>query len=161
MDKIQKITKTNLTSKKARQGALKLQIEKIDAELKSIGVADLKFRCGAIKNIETLQNNINISSINDISLIVRLLTYYESLLHVNKNLQKDFTFPKEYVLRDINGQVVYDVIFDLKLKLSLLINGEKIRVLTEARAKLLPFLDEESRFTNALIEIDSLLKTVK
>jgi hypothetical protein len=47
------------------------------------------------------------------------------------------------------------------LKIATLINSDKIKILTESKAKLLPFLNEESRFINALKEIDYLLKNNK
>lgn len=162
MGNLQRVTKTTLSSKKARQEALKLQIQKIDEELKAIGVHDLEFRCKtSIANPETNQNTFNISGIQDVSFAVRTLAYYQNILDTYKALDKDFTFPKGFLPKNASGVLIQDVIFDLKLKISLLLNSDKIRVLTEAKAKLLPFLDEESRFTNALVEIDKLLITLK
>jgi hypothetical protein len=162
MGNLQKVTKTTLSSKKARQEALKLQIQKIDDELKSIGVHDLEFRCkAAITNPETNQNTFNISGIQDVSFAVRTLAYYQNILDTYKLLDKDFTFPKGFLPKNSNNLLIQDIVFDLKLKISLLLNSDKIKVLTEAKAKLLPFLDEESRFTNALVEIDKLLTTLK
>jgi len=42
----------------------------------------------------------------------------------------------------------------------MVVNGTAIQTLTAARAKLLPFLDEESRLFNTLQEVSNLYKTM-
>jgi hypothetical protein len=156
------VTLTNYTSKKARQQALADKIKLIDEELEKIGVLNIKYRiAGAIAFIETSQNTINISGITDLSIAIRILSYYENLKTTKNLVDKDHGLPENFIFKNINGYSISDIIHDLNLKIATLINSDKIKILTESKAKLLPFLNEESRFINALKEIDYLLKNNK
>lgn len=158
-DLIKKENKVNYLSKKARQSALQEKIDQIDAELKSIGVGDIKYRItGAITHLETPQNSINIQGITDLSLLFRILALYENQLECKKRFEKNNQLPKDFLLKQQNGYLVTDIIHDLNLRILTLTNQERINILTQSKAKLLPFLNEESRFINALKEIDTMLK---
>lgn len=149
-------------SKKARQLALAEKIRQIDEELKKIGVTDLKYRIpSAINNPELYQNTINISGLMDISMIIRFIAYYNNLQIAYHLVDKDHNLPNGFLLRSVNGYLVQDVLYDLNLRLNCIINADKIKILTESRAKLMPFLDEENRLINALQEINALVESIK
>ena len=152
----------NLSSRKARQEALKNKIEEINEELKSIGVLNIKYLLtGAITHPETPQNSINISGVMDISLLLRLLAYYENIQETKKRFEKEHKLPDTFILFNINTQPVHNIIHDINLRLHTLINQDRINVLTAAKTKLTPFMNEESRFVNALVEVDNLFKSLK
>lgn len=155
-----KLVTTNYTSKKARQSALADKIKLIDEELEKIGVLNIKYLTSTtIVNPETAQNTINISSITDLSFAIRLLAYYDNLKTIKDKVNKDHGLPEGFIFKTANSVEISHIIHDLNLKIATLINADKIKILTESKAKLLPFLNEESRFINALKEIDYLLKT--
>jgi len=154
--------RNNYTSKKARQSALQDKINLIDEELKKIGVDDMKFRIpNAINNPETPQNTININGITDLSLLFRLLSYFESIIKCKKEFERLNKLPDTFLLKNQNGFLINDIVHDINLRILILTNQEKINILKVSKEKLLPFLNEESRFINALHEIDSLLKSAK
>lgn len=160
MSNIVKVEDIKLNSRKNRQKAIKDQIDMIDNELKELGLdVNLKFLVsGTISNPETPQNTVNIQSINDISFIVRLISYYENQLKCKKDIEKDFIFPSNFVFVNANGHPIYNIIQDLKLRLNYLINGNRITFLQNAKAKLLPFVDEENRLKATLKEIQQSIK---
>ena len=152
-------TSVNLRSKKARQNTLKNKIDEIDEELKNIGISNLKYRVGNIVNPETNQNTLNISTIGDTSFLIRLIAYYENMLQTKNKLKKDkFNFPDTFILKQNNSYSVYDIVQDLKLRLTILLNSARINTLTGAKAKLLPFLNEESRFVSALKDVQKMFE---
>ena len=152
-------TNPTYLSKKARQSALQEKINQIDKELEKIGVLDIKYRIiTAITNPTSNQNTIVISGIPDLNLLIRLLAYFTNMQNCKKSIEKDHDLPADFILKNQNGINVCDIIHDLNLRMVLMLNASKIKILTESKAKLLPFLNEESRFINALKEIDSLLK---
>lgn len=152
-------TNPTYLSKKARQSALQEKINQIDKELEKIGVLDIKYKIpSGIQHPETQQNTIVISGIPDLNLLIRLLAYFTNMQNCKKLIEKDHELPKDFILKQQNGHNVCDIIHDLNLRICLMLNANKIKILTESKAKLLPFLNEESRFINALKEIDSLLK---
>jgi hypothetical protein len=154
-------TKTNLQSKKARQMALAEKIRLIDEELDKIGVLNMKYLCtSAISNPETPQNTIHINSIADLSFAIRILAHYQNIKNTKDLIDKQHRLPNGFIIFNQNSQVISNIIHDLNLKIATLINADKIKILQESKAKLLPFLDEDSRFINALKEIDVLLKNV-
>jgi len=154
-------TSLDLRSKKSRQLALSEKIAQIDAELEKLGAGNLAYTLsGSITNPETPQNSIVIHNITDMSFLFRLLAYYNNIAttkkeYIAKNNIQDF------VLKNCNSFEINDVILDLNLRIHILANQNKINVLTVSKQKLLPFLDEESRFVSSLKEIEALLKTIK
>lgn len=154
-----KLTKINYNSKRVRQIALKEKIQQIDDELNNLGVLDIKYILNCtITNPETPQNTINISSITDLSFAIRLLAYFQNIKEIKNKIEKDHNLPKTFILKNQNGFNVCDIIHDLNLKINTLLYADKIKILTETKTKLLPFLDEESRFINTLREVEKLLK---
>lgn len=165
MTALTKNTPTKLTrgaSKKKMQAALKAEIDKIDAKLKEFGVDhEIKYRIiGALTNFESPQNTINIASICDINTLVRWLAHYEKLQASFEAFRKEFGIPDTHVFINQNGQVVDNIVHDLRLRMRVVVNAAAINALTQARAKLLPFLDEESRLFNTLSEVSALYKTM-
>lgn len=153
--------KVNLNSKKARQNALQQKIEEIDKELKEIGVSDMKYRVGvSITNPETSQNTINISGITDISFLLRLMAYFQNLQNTKKEYEKLNKLPDTFQFKNTNGYLISDILHDINLRILTLVNQDRINVLTQAKQKLLPFMNEESRFINALFEVDNLFKNL-
>ena len=154
--KIKKADNTivDLRSTKARQTALQSKINEIDEELKNLDITNLKYTLGTIANPEILQNTINIGNITDTSFIIRLIAYYENIVETKNKLIKDgFNFPEGFILKQNNGYNIYTIIQELKLRLTTLLNSEKITILTKAKEKLLPFLNEESRFISTLQDV--------
>ena len=133
---------------------ISFHIHYIDDELKNLGITNLKYTLGAIANPEILQNTINIGNITDTSFIIRLIAYYENIVETKNKLIKDgFNFPEGFILKQNNGYNIYTIIQELKLRLTTLLNSEKITILTKAKEKLLPFLNEESRFISTLQDV--------
>lgn len=165
MTALAKNTPTKLTrgaGKKKMQAALKAEIEKIDAKLKEFGVDhEIKYRItGALTNFESPQNTLNIQSICDINTLVRWLAHYEKLQASFEAFRKEFGIPDTHVFINQNGQVVDNIVHDLRLRMRVVVNAAAINALTQARAKLMPFLDEESRLFNTLSEVSALYKTM-
>jgi hypothetical protein len=156
------VKKVNLNSKKARQSALQQKIEEIDQELKEIGVSDMKYKLlSAISNPETQQNSININGLVDLSQLLRLLAYFQNLQNTKKEYERLNKLPETFLFKNINGHLISDILHDINLRILTLVNQDRINVLTQAKQKLLPFMNEESRFINALTEVDSLFKSLK
>lgn len=151
---------TKGAEKKKMQAALKAEIEKIDARLKELGVHhDAKFLVlNSLTNWETPQNNVNIQSMTDISQLSRWLTHYQKLKEGFEAHKKEFGIKTP--LYSQNLQLVDNILHDLNLRMRMVVNGTAIQTLTAARAKLLPFLDEESRLFNTLQEVSNLYKTM-
>jgi hypothetical protein len=163
MRTLTKTTPIKLTKgagKKKMQLALKAEIEKIDARLKELGVAhDTKFLVlNALTNWESPQNTVNIQSMTDISQLSRWLTNYEKLKEGFEAHKKEFGIETPFCSQ--NAQIVDNIIHDLRLRMKMVVNGAAINSLTQARAKLLPFLDEESRLFNTLQEVSNLYKAM-
>jgi len=149
-------------SKKARQLALAEKIKQIDEELNKLGIKDMKYRIpAAIANPETQQNNINIAGIVDINMLIRFIAYFRNMQEAYKIVDKEHNLPKGFLLKNINGYFVQDILNDLNLRLNCILNADKINILTASKAKLMPFLDEENRLINALQEINELAESIK
>ena len=147
--------------KKQRQAVLREKIKEIDVELEKLGVGDIKYRVsGTVPDIETNQNTINIYGITDVSYLFRQLAHYEQIVEVKKKFCT-LNSVKDFILKNRSGHNISDIIHDLSLRILILSNQDKINVLNASKAKLLPFLDEDSRFSNALKEIDGLLNKLE
>lgn len=147
-----------LNSKKGRQLALESKINEIDARLKELGVADVKYRVvGTVINIETSQNTVNISGCVDIQWMFRVLAHYKAIQHYHKLFCKDAGIQTP-LLTDRGGHYVQDIIHDLELRIVYVSNMAEITRLNQIKEELMPFMNEESRFISALKRVDSLLK---
>lgn len=165
MTALAKSTSTKLTrgaGKKKMQAALKAEIDKIDAKLKEFGVDhQIKYRItGTLTNFESPQNTINIISISDINTLARWLAHYEKLQASFEAFRKEFRIPDTHIFSNQNGYLVDNIVHDLRLRMRVVVNATAINALTQARAKLMPFLDEESRLFNTLSEVSALYKTM-
>lgn len=94
----------------------------------------------------------------DISQLSRWLTHYQKLKEGFEAHKKEFGIKTP--LYSQNLQLVDNILHDLNLRMRMVVNGTAIQTLTAARAKLLPFLDEESRLFNTLQEVSNLYKTM-
>ena len=154
---------TRRAGKKKMQAALKAEIDKIDVKLTEFGVGhEIKYRTiGALTNFESPQNTINITSISDVNTLVRWLAHYEKLQASLEVFRKEFGIADTHVFINQNGQAVDSIVHDLRLRIRVVVNAAAINALTQARAKLMPFLDEESRLFDTLSEVSALYKTTQ
>lgn len=155
MSNIVKTTKNtlNLNSRKGRQEALKLKLQEIDEQLKTLGVNNIKFKVNTnVNNPETPQNTVNISHITDISTLIRFISYFQNIQSTRKSLELELKVELP-LAKNIQGCLVQDIIDDLKLQLLIMINKEKINELNSIKTKLLPFVDEETRLVETLKSI--------
>lgn len=162
MTKLVKQKNTSITrrsSKKSMQEAIKQEIEKIDAKLDSLGLPPkIVYICGAIPNHETSQNTIRIDQCNDLNWLYRALAYNENMYDsILKNSKEMFGTPNTEIRNSI-GILIRDVISDLRLRIKVVTHQVLINSLTQAKAKLTPFLDEESRLFNTIKEVEILYK---
>lgn len=149
----------SLNSKKGRQIALKTKLEEIDNRLKELGVNEMSYKLGAaITNPETSQNTINVHVYTDINLLFRMLAIYKNMLNVHKEFCKKHAFSRPALLNN-QSLAVADIIHDIELRIIYLSNAVEINKLTQIRQELLPFIDEESKFINALKKVDGILKS--
>lgn len=149
----------SLNSKKGRQIALKFKLEEIDNRLKELGVSELNYKLGtSISNPETTQNTINIMTSSDINLMFRMLATYKNMLSFHKDFCKKHNISNQPLLNNQTLSVA-DIIHDLELRVIYLSNSVEINKLTQIRQELLPFIDEESKFINALKKVDDILKS--
>lgn len=149
----------NLNSKKGRQFALEAKILEIDERLKEIGVGLLKYKIlSAIANPEATQNTIKISGIVDFSLLFRLLAHFQNIQKVKNEFCKVNSIELISPLVNINGISIHDIIDDIQVRIMYLKHQVEITNLITIKAKLTPFLNEESRFVSALKEVSALLK---
>lgn len=155
-------TKTvNLNSKRGRQTALENKIEEINKRLEEITTGEYRqYKISeSIQNPESIQNNINIFSIMDLNLVFRLLGYFKNILNVRNEYYKKNKMSISGSFTNINGREIKNIINDLELRASELIHRDEINKLRTIKDKLIPFMNEESRFVNALKEVDQLLKS--
>lgn len=148
----------NLKSKKGRQDALKNKIAEINLRLEELGVGKQSYKVpNTISNPETMQNTISIASITCLSMLFRFLAHYKHQVNVQKAFCAQHKIIK-YPLTNINGTYVEHIVHDLELRILILTNSVEINNLTAIKTKLMPFMDEESRFINTLKEVEGLLK---
>jgi len=155
MSNIVKTTKNklNLNSRKGRQEALKLKLQQIDEQLKNLGVDNIKYKIsGPIVNLDTPQNTIAIANIVDISMIIRFIAYFQNIQNTRKTLELELKIELP-LAKNTQGYLIQDIISDLKLRLLIIINQNKINELNEIKTKLLPFVDEETRLVETLKSI--------
>ena len=139
--------------------ALESKINEIDNRLKELGIEGLKYKVlSAISNFETTQNFINIQNHVDSGWLFRALGYYEYMLLAKEKFCKEANLKDTLLLTNINGVPIKNIVDDIKLRLIYLHNQKEITQLTAMKAKLTPFMNEESRFISALKEIDTMLK---
>ncbi len=148
------------SSKKQMQNAIKLEIEKIDEKLNSLGLPpNIVYVCSSITNFETSQNNVTISNCTDISWLYRALAYYENLYNNTLENSKKMFDESFTDVTNNQGILIRNIISDLKLRLKVLTHSSVINKLTTAKNKLTPFMDEESRLYNTLKEVEQLYKS--
>ena len=151
--------KINLNSKKGRQLALESKINEIDNRLKELGVEGLKYKLtSGISNPETTQNQIRIDTCMDINWLFRALAYYKNIQQVKKDFCKDANLTDTLPLLNNQSLPISDIVHDIQLRIVYLSHQKEINTLTQMKQKLMPFMDEESRFISTLKEIDFLLK---
>jgi hypothetical protein len=152
-----KISIKKSSSKKQMQNAIKLEIEKIDEKLASLGLPpEIKYICSAITNFETTQNTVNISVCTDISWLYRALAHYENIYN-NVLHNSQLMFKTGFIeLKNNQNILIRDIIVDLKLRIKVITHSSMISKLTTAKNKLAPFMDEESRLYNTLKEVEQL-----
>ena len=97
-------------------------------------------------------------SLNDKHLLFRLLALFTNQLETTKLFSKKHKIPT-VVLTNGNGQRVVDIVHDIELRILVLTNQSEINKLTSIKEKLIPFMNEDSRFINTLKEVTELMKS--
>jgi len=156
------ITITKRSSKKQMQESLKNEIERIDAKLSSLGLPpNIVYNIqSAVQNHETSQNTVNIQTITDINYIYRALAYYENMYNSILSNSESMFGVADTEIRNPQGFLVRDIISDLKLRLRVIKNHTIIQTLNEAKQKLAPFLDEDTRLYNTIKEVTGLYQNL-
>lgn len=164
-------TITRTTSRRKMQTKIQEEIAKIDLEIEKLGIPDSKFLCGPgallFPAVLPGSNTINITSLTDWKVTLMIYVHYnriyndliaetKSLFNVNFN---DPAFPT--LMFPGTPHTFANVLHDLKLQTQLLYHKNRLTVLNAAKAKLTPFMDEESRLYSTLKEVEALYKTLK
>jgi len=150
---------SGLSSKKGRQLALENKINEIDARLKDLGVADMKYHISvSITNPEASQNTVNISVCSELGWLRRVLAHYKNMLHYDKQFCKDAGIEVP-LLMNVQGIQIQSIVHDLELRIVYLTHLTEINRLTAIKEELLPFMNEESRFISALKKVEELLNS--
>jgi hypothetical protein len=172
--KTNKAKTTNITrssSRRVMQTKIQEEIQKIDDEIEKLGVPNATFLCGPgallFPAILPGTNTINITSFTDWKVTLMIYVHYnriyDDLIVETKSLfnaklndpsSPPLTFPGSM-------QSFANVLHDLKLQTKLLYHKNRLTVLNAAKAKLTPFMDEESRLYSTLKEVEALYKTLK
>ncbi len=160
---------TRTTSRRKMQTKIQQEIAKIDEEIYKLGLPENpKFLCTSAVSFAAFypgNNTINITGLTDWRQCVMLYSFY------NRMYNDIIAEAKSMFNEDINklGIIAFpgstqsypNVLHDLKLRAKLVYHQERLSVLNAAKAKLTPFMDEESRLYSTLKEVEALYKTLK
>ena len=158
-------TKTALSKVATReelQNSVKKEIERIDEKLASLGLPpNIVYKLNSsIANFETSQNTVNIYSCTDLNWLYRALSYYTNMYNTILERSKSMFGVANTEIRNQNQFLIRDIIVDIELRIRVLTNSSTINVLNQAKAKLTPFLDEDTKLISTIKEVEALYKTL-
>jgi hypothetical protein len=163
MTKLAKKEATKLATREELQNSVKKEIERIDEKLASLGLPPvIKYNINvAISNFETSQNTTNIQTCSDVNWMYRALAYYTNMYNTILEISKEMFGVPNTEIRNVQQYLIRDIISDLKLRIKVVVNANTINALNQAKAKLTPFLDEDTKLLNTIKEVEELYKTLK
>jgi hypothetical protein len=163
MTKLAKKEATKLATREELQNSVKREIERIDEKLASLGLPTvIRYNIQAtISNFETPQNTINVSGVTDINWLYRALAYYNNIYNTTLETSEKLFGVAYKDIRNTQQFLIRDIISDIELRIKVVVNATTINALNQAKAKLTPFLDEDTKLLNTIKEVEELYKTLK